>query len=86
MVWVCVEEERCYKKVINRNLQVHCGMLQDSLRSGGSFWWPAVSPPCVYIRGGLRWGEVKVLHIAQKVASDVHSHPPRHYICKHAPG
>ena len=34
--------------------------------------------------GGYR--EVKFLHIERKIPSVVHSHPPSHYIRKHAPG
>ena len=29
---------------------------------------------------------VKFLHIERKITSVVHSHPPSHYIRKHAPG
>ena len=31
-------------------------------------------------------GGVKFLHIERKITSVVHSHPPSHYIRKHAPG
>ena len=34
-------------------------------------------------RVGVR---VKFLHIERKITSVVHSHPPSHYIRKHAPG
>ena len=33
---------------------------------------------------GLGWGGVKFLHIERKITSVVHSHPPSHYIRKHA--
>ena len=36
--------------------------------------------------GGVGWGGVKFLHIERKITSVVHSHPPSHYIRKHAPG
>ena len=35
---------------------------------------------------GLGWGGVKFFHIERKITSVVHSHPPSHYIRKHAPG
>ena len=36
--------------------------------------------------GGVGWGGVKFLHIERKITSVVHSHPPSHYIRKHASG
>ena len=36
--------------------------------------------------GGVGWGGDKFLHIERKITSVVHSHPPSHYIRKHAPG
>ena len=43
---------------------------------------------CILIRNrdGVGWGGVKFLHIERKITSVVHSHPPSHYIRKHAPG
>ena len=48
---------------------------------------------CILIRnrdgvgwGGVGWGGVKFLHIERKITSVVHSHPPSHYIRKHASG
>ena len=41
------------------------------------------------LMGWVGWGGVKVLHIERKITSVisvVHSHPPSHYIRKHAPG
>ena len=35
---------------------------------------------------GLGGGGAKFLHIERKITSVVHSHPPSHYIRKHAPG
>ena len=35
--------------------------------------------------GGVGW-DVKFLHIERKITSVVHSHPPSHYIRKHASG
>ena len=34
----------------------------------------------------MGWGGVKFLHIERKITSVVHSHPPSHYIRKHASG
>ena len=43
---------------------------------------------CILIRNrdGVGWGGVKFLHIERKITSVVHSHPPSHYIRKHASG
>ena len=39
------------------------------------------------VMGGVGWGgDVKFLHIERKITSVVHSHPPSHYIRKHASG
>ena len=35
---------------------------------------------------GMGWGGDKFFHIERKITSVVHSHPPSHYIRKHAPG
>ena len=44
---------------------------------------------CILIRNrdeGEGEGEGKFLHIERKITSVVHSHPPSHYIRKHASG
>ena len=61
---------------IFRTLYFHKRM---TLGTGGS-------PGLHMIDACRRWGGVKFLQIDRKITSVVHSHPPSHYIRKHAPG
>ena len=47
--------------------------------------WTCDTRAC-YVTSWVGWGggDVKFLHIERKITSVVHSHPPSHYICKHA--
>ena len=59
----------------------------------GGVGWGVMSSLTLHARWMFRdtlgwggWGGVKFLHIERKITSVVHSHPPSHYIRKHAPG
>ena len=67
-------------------------MLRDEVGWGGvgdgDVPWTCTSGWCYAMDGflGVGLGGVKFLHFEGKITSVVHSHPPSHYICKHAPG
>ena len=64
--------------------------LSKSWKDGGGAGWGVDSIrfplPSALSTSWKDGGGVKFLHIERKITSVVHSHPPSHYIRKHAPG
>ena len=48
------------------------------------FFCPWRHARCYASDGVVGWGWVKFLHIERKITNVVHSHPPSHYIRRHA--
>ena len=65
----------------------HFHNFHNRTTEGGGVGGGGVGGMITYLGGGgVGEGGVKFLHIERKITSVVHSHPPSHYIRKHAPG